>query len=113
MYSAVTLGLMHGTQPQGLILCFEAGREECGGIEGRRLHSLSTLREAYETVGRLVHPTEVIGIAMNGRRLSPDEADVEKDRVRKEMGLPVCDVFRDGPDELADAVLTFKESLES
>jgi len=113
MYSAVTLGLLHGSQPQALILCFEAGREEHGGIPGRKLRSLPELKTAYETVARLVHPTEVIGIAMNGRRLSVEEAEAEKARVREEMGLPICDVFRDGPDELVTAVLQFKEQLKS
>ena len=113
MYSAVTLGLLHGSQPQGLILCFEAGREECGGIPGRKLHNLPTLKHAYETAARLVHPTEVIGVAMNGRRLSPAQAETEKQRVRDEMGLPVCDVFRDGPGELVQAVLTLQETLKS
>ena len=113
MYSAVTLGLLHGSQPQGLILCFEAGRDECGGIPGRKLHDLPTLRHAYETVGRIVHPTEVIGIAMNGRNLTVEQAKSEKSRIREEMSLPICDVFRDGPGDLADAVLQFKERLGS
>ena len=113
MYSAVTLGLLHGSQPQGLILCFEAGREECGGIPGRKLHDLPTLKNAYETVGRIVHPTEVIGIAMNGRNLTIEQADAEKARIRDEMSLPVCDVFRDGPGDLVDAVLKLKERLTS
>ncbi len=111
MYSAVTLGLMHGSQPQALILCFEAGREEHGGIPGRKLRTLSELKTAYETVARLVHPTEVIGVAMNGRRLSPEQAEQEKSRVRDELGLPICDVFRDGPEALVTAVLNFKEQL--
>lgn len=111
MYSAVTLGLLHGSQPQGLILCYEAGREECGGIPGRKLHSLPTLKKAYETAGRLVHPTDVIGVAMNGRRLTPDQAESEKKRVHDEMGLPVCDVIRDGPEVLVDAVLKLRASL--
>ena len=111
MYSAVTLGLMHGSQPQGLILCYEAGREECGGIPGRKLHSLTTLKHAYETAGRLVHPTEVIGVAVNGRRLSPEQAEEEKARARDELGLPVCDVFRDGPNELVSAVLKLQEKI--
>lgn len=112
MYSAVTLGLLHGSQPQGLILCFEAGREECGGIPGRKLHTLTTLKSAYETAARLVHPTEVIGVAMNGRRLSPEQAEQQKTAVREELGLPVCDVFRDGPDELVAAVLALQERLQ-
>ena len=112
MYSAVTLGLMHGSQPQGLILCFEAGREECGGIPGRKLQSLTTLKHVYETVARIVHPTEVIGVAMNGRKLTPEQAETEKARVRDELELPICDVFRDGPDELVQAVLAFKETCK-
>ena len=111
MYSAVTLGLLHGSQPQGLIMCFEAGREECGGIPGRKLHSLTTLKDAYESVARLVHPTEVIGVAMNGRKLSPDQARDEKKRVRDELGLPVCDVIRDGPAELMQAILDLQERI--
>ena len=50
---------------------------------------------------------------MNGRRLSPAQAETEKQRVRDEMGLPVCDVFRDGPGELVQAVLTLQETLKS
>ena len=113
MYSAVTLGLLHGSQPQALIMCYEAGRSECGGIPGRKLHSLTTLHHAYETAARLVHPTEVIGVAMNGRNLSAEEAEREKQRVREEVGLPVCDVVRDGPGELMQAVLDFQEKLVS
>lgn len=113
MYSAVTLGLLHGSQPQGLVLCYEAGREECGGIPGRQLHDLKTLKTAYETVARLVHPSDVIGVAINGRRLNEQQAKVEKARVRDEMELPVCDVFRDGPGELVQAVLDLKRKLLS
>lgn len=113
MYSAVTLGLLHGSQPQGLILCFEAGREECGGIPGRKLHSLATLRNAYETIGRVVHPTVVIGIAMNGRLLTPDQAEDMKALIKAEMGLPICDVFRDGAEPLVQAVLRLQEGIRS
>jgi len=112
MYSAVTLGLLHGCQPQGLILCYEVHRKTIGGVEGRKLRSLSELKVAYETVGRLVHPTQVIGVAMNGRRLTPEEAEVEKDRVREELGLPICDVCRDSAD-LVKAIENLRESLRS
>ena len=93
-------------------MCFEAGREECGGIPGRKLHALSTLIEGYETAARLVHPTEVIGVAMNGRRLNEQQAEEEKKRVRAELGLPVCDVLRDGPAELVTAVLDLKQRID-
>lgn len=113
MYSAVTLGLLHGCQPHGLIMCYEAGRVEYGGIPGRRLRSLSELCKAYELVAGLVQPTRVIGVAMNGRLLSEQEAEREKGRVRELLGLPVCDVIRDGPGELVQAVIDLQASVLS
>ena len=42
---------------------------------------------------------------MNSRLVSAEEAEAERVKVRSQLGLPVCDVFRHGPGELADAVL--------
>jgi uncharacterized NAD-dependent epimerase/dehydratase family protein len=55
-------------------------------------------------------PCQVIGVAMNSRRISAAEADEERKRVREELGLPVCDVFRHGADELVDAVKKLHDS---
>ena len=65
--------------------------------------------EAYESIGSLRHPARVIGIGMNGRNVSDAEADEERQRMQEEFGLPVCDVYRDGPSALADAVVQFQE----
>ena len=51
---------------------------------------------------------DVIGIAMNSRSLTAAQAAKERQRVRAEFGLPVCDVLRDGPDELVEAVLKMR-----
>ncbi len=59
----------------------------------------------------LRHPCKVIGIAINGRKLSTDEAAAERERVAAEFGLPVCDVFRDGAAPLADAVENLAREL--
>ncbi len=104
-FSAVTLGLLHGCAPDGLILCYEAGREMVKGLDEIPIPPLQTLVTAYESLASLRNPCRVIGIAMNGRKLSADEAAVERERVSAELGLPACDVYRDGADVLADAVL--------
>jgi uncharacterized NAD-dependent epimerase/dehydratase family protein len=96
-----------------MILCYEAGRETVNGMPNIGLKSLSELREAYESSARLMMPSQVIGIAMNSRLLSAEAAEVERDRVRQEFDLPVCDVFRHGPDELTEAVLQLKQQLEN
>jgi uncharacterized NAD-dependent epimerase/dehydratase family protein len=110
-YSPVTLGLVHGAMPQGMILCYEAGRQAVRGMEEIPLTPLTKLRELYETMANVMCPSRVIGIGLNSRRLSDRDASEERVRVRGEMGLPVCDVIRDGPDELVDAVLAQRATL--
>jgi uncharacterized NAD-dependent epimerase/dehydratase family protein len=110
-YSCVTLGLLHGAMPHGLILCYEAGRQSALGMEFVPLTPLAKLCEIYETMAAIMQPAPVIGIGLNSRLLSPEDAERERERVRQELGVPVCDVFRHGPDELVDAVLKLRAEL--
>jgi len=110
-YSAVTLGLLHGAMPDGLILCYEAGRKEVHGLPGIALPPLVQVKQAVEMMANLMHPCRVIAIAVNGRSLSEEQLEIERQRVHNEFSLPVCDVWRDGPDTLVDAVLKLKEEL--
>ena len=104
-YSCVTLGLLHGCMPHGLIMCYEAGRVGVHGMEQVSLVSLPHLKTVYETMANLMHPCRVIGIAMNSRQLSAAQADEERQRMRELLGVPVCDVIRHGADCLVQAVL--------
>jgi uncharacterized NAD-dependent epimerase/dehydratase family protein len=110
-YSAVTLGLLHGCAPHGMIMCYEAGREGVHGMEYVPLTPLPKLVEVFETMANLISPSKVIGVAVNTRRLSADDAEAERERVRAELGLPVCDVIRNGPEELIQAILSMKPEL--
>jgi uncharacterized NAD-dependent epimerase/dehydratase family protein len=111
-YSCVTLGLLHGAMPDGLILCYEVGRKTIGGMDRFPLAPLERVREVYEMSANIMHPCRVIGVAMNSSKVSPEEAAAERHRVRRRLGLPVCDVIRDGPDELVEAVLQLKRALD-
>jgi uncharacterized NAD-dependent epimerase/dehydratase family protein len=110
-YSAVTLGLLHGCLPHGLVMCYEAGRESIHGMESFGLVSLTHLRRVYETMANLMQPCRVIGVSMNSRLLDEGQAEDERQRVREELQLPVCDVFRHGADELVQAVLDLQAEL--
>jgi uncharacterized NAD-dependent epimerase/dehydratase family protein len=112
-YSAVTLGLLHGCAPHGMIMCYEAGRTHVHGMEYIPLQPLGKLIEVYEAVANLVSPSKVIGVAVNTRRLNAEQAAAERERARKEFGLPVCDVVRDGPDELVKAIAAMKPALST
>ncbi|HBV62188.1 MAG TPA: DUF1611 domain-containing protein [Rhodopirellula sp.] len=112
-YSAVTLGLLHGSMPHGMVLCYEAGRKAVHGMPDIGLTSLAVLKDAYESAAKLMMPSQVIGIAMNSRLLSAEAAEDERSRIREEFKLPVCDVFRHGPAELSGAVLKLQQEIQN
>ncbi|HTN76928.1 MAG TPA: DUF1611 domain-containing protein [Pirellulaceae bacterium] len=109
-YSGVTLGLLHGSQPQGLILCYEVGREKVTGIESMTIPPLATIKSLNEQMANVMHRCEVLGIGMNSRRVTRLGMEEERARREAEFQLPVCDVYRDGPGRLADAVSAYYES---
>jgi uncharacterized NAD-dependent epimerase/dehydratase family protein len=110
-YSAVTAGLLHGCVPHGMIMVYEAGRKTVYGMDYVPLTPLAKLVEAYEMLASLAMPSRVIGVAMNSRLLSADDAETERERVRHELGVPACDVIRHGPGDLIDAILTLRHEL--
>jgi uncharacterized NAD-dependent epimerase/dehydratase family protein len=106
-YSGVTLGLLHGCLPHALILVFEAGRDTVGGLEHVDIPGLSRIRELFETLASIHQPCVTLGVAMNPRRVQPDEAAAIARQVEDELQLPVVDVLKQGPDRLVDAVQKF------
>jgi uncharacterized NAD-dependent epimerase/dehydratase family protein len=112
-YSAVTLGLLHGCIPQGLVLCYEMGRNTVYGMDQIKLPSLKQFKELYEINANTQHPCRIIAIAINGRKFTDAEVEEERKRVEGEVGLPAADVLRHGPDRLAEAILKNKEALLS
>lgn len=106
-YSAVTLGLIHGTTPQAMILVHQAGREFHHGWEGRasRLHELPPLIRLHEEVADLVAPSVVAGIALNTSLLEGEgEARRAIAATAEATGLPTDDPYRYGGERLLDAL---------
>lgn len=104
-YSAVTLGLLHGCMPDGLIMCYEMGREYIYGMDGIKISPLEEVIELYDKMANVMNPCKIIGIAINSRKNTKEEAETERERIKEKFGLHVCDVIKHGADELADAVI--------
>ena len=76
-YSGVTLGLMHGSCPDALILCHQSTREYIGDYRQAawlRIPPLTEYIRLYEAIGSAVHPTKVIGISLNTLDMTDAEA---------------------------------------
>ena len=113
-YSSVTLGLVHGTAPDAMVLVHEVGRKIRHGWEGSdsmtaAIKPLDENIALYETVAAAVAPSKVAAIALNTRNLSEEEARAEIASVADATGLPTDDPFRFGPDGLFAAL---RETLE-
>ena len=104
-YSAVTLGLLHGCLPDGLIYCYEMGRNMAKGANHIELPTMESQRELYLAMANTAHPCRFIGVAINSRCAEEAAYRAERDRIESEWNLPACDVFRENAEPLVDAVL--------
>jgi uncharacterized NAD-dependent epimerase/dehydratase family protein len=105
-YSAVTCGILHGSMPDKLVLCHEAGRESIHGYEAFSLPSLPTYVDLYENLADPVHETEVVAGALNTRTLETDEgARTAVGAYTEALGVPATDLLRFGPEGILEGVL--------
>jgi uncharacterized NAD-dependent epimerase/dehydratase family protein len=115
-YSAVTLGLLHGSCPDGLILCHQTSRQFIGDYRPAawlRIPPLSEYIRLYETIGSAVHPTRVIGISLNTYDVAEDAARRACEAASRETGLPATDPVRFDATPLVQAVREGRETYLS
>ena len=109
-YSGVTMALIHGGAPDALILSHEPTRTHMRGLPGYDLPSLEALRDLSLTLAHVVNPNcKVVGISVNTKALSDDEANAYLAEVEDRMGLPTIDPFRQGAGGLVDALVALDE----
>jgi uncharacterized NAD-dependent epimerase/dehydratase family protein len=111
-YSGVTCGLLHGSCPDGLILCHQATRKYIGDYREAawlRIPPLKDYIRLYESTANFVHPTKTIAISLNTYDLSDSEARKACEQATKETGLPCTDPVRFDPAPLIDAVLKARD----
>ncbi len=96
-YAAVTLGLVHGSQPDAMVLCHQAGRTTIIDYPDYPIPPLTECIRRYEEAAQLTNRTSrVIGLSINTSEL--DEAGRKKvlAEVSRETGLPAVDPIATG-----------------
>ncbi|MBE1529275.1 putative NAD-dependent epimerase/dehydratase family protein [Sphingopyxis sp. OAS728] len=107
-YAAVSLGLLHGSQPDVFVVCHEPGRTEMLGTAGYTLTSVEEIVELTLLLGRRTNPAiRCGGFAFNTSALDEAAATELMARESARLGLPVADPVRGGPafDALVDSCL--------
>ena len=105
-YSGVTLALVHGGQPDALVVCHEPTRAHMRGLPGYTLPSLEDVRDVALRLAQVANPAcQVIGFSINTQHMPEAEARAYLADVEARLGLPATDPFRFGADKLVDALV--------
>jgi uncharacterized NAD-dependent epimerase/dehydratase family protein len=107
-YAGVSLGLLHGSQPDVIVMCHEVGRDRVLGLPN---YATPSIREAIELTLTLARRTNsevrCAGVSLNTARLADPQARAVLHEHQRESGLPVADPLRPGAelDRLVDSCL--------
>jgi uncharacterized NAD-dependent epimerase/dehydratase family protein len=104
-YSGVTLSILHGAQPDSLVMTHIAGREVVREYEDYPLLPVDQYSDLYERVARPVRETSVDAGMLNTQGLSDDAAREAIDDYSETLGTPATDPVRFDADEVLDALL--------
>jgi uncharacterized NAD-dependent epimerase/dehydratase family protein len=107
-YAGVSLGLMHGSQPDVLVLCHAVGRDRILSAPEFATPGLDEALAVTLTLARRTNPAvRAAGISLNTSTITADEAEASMAALSREHGLPVADPLRPGPAlaRLVDACL--------
>jgi uncharacterized NAD-dependent epimerase/dehydratase family protein len=99
-----------------MILCHQATREYIGDYRRAswlRIPPLTEYVRLYESAANAVHPSRVIGIALNTYDLDDAAARKACEAVAMETGLPATDPVRFDPSPLVNAIITARTTLRS
>ncbi|WED24512.1 DUF1611 domain-containing protein [Vibrio sp. JC009] len=96
-FAGVTTGLIHGAQPDALVLCHEPTRTHMRGLPDYSVPEIKACMQANLATARLTNPdVKFVGISVNTSQLEEADALAFMDKVETEFGLPVEDPFRQG-----------------
>jgi uncharacterized NAD-dependent epimerase/dehydratase family protein len=105
-YAGVTLGLLHGSQPDAFVLCHDPSRTHIEYFPGFPIPPLADAIAQYVTAGQVTNPDiRCVGVSVNSSSLSDEVWGTYRARVADELGLPVCDPLRGGVEAIVERLL--------
>ena len=113
-YSGVSLGLLHGSQPDALVLCHDPLREQVRGCPEHHLPDLQHCIDTHLQMARLTNPeVRCVGLSVNTSKVPPEQRGALLQALGAETGLPCVDPIIDGVDAIiANLLLAFPQNTE-
>ena len=105
-YAGVTLGLVHGSQPDAMVLCHDPTRTTINTYPDFPIAPLEEIMAQYVGAARLTHQaTRFVGASLNTSALSESEARRVLAETEARLNLPVIDPIRFGCAAVVDRML--------
>jgi uncharacterized NAD-dependent epimerase/dehydratase family protein len=96
-YAGVSLGLLHGSQPDAVVVCHDATRIAMSGWPDYDLPSVSDCIALNLALGRRTNPDiRCAGVTVNTSGLSENDREKYLATLAREVGLPCVDPVIDG-----------------
>jgi uncharacterized NAD-dependent epimerase/dehydratase family protein len=104
-YAGVTMGLIHGSQADALVMCHEPGRPHMRGLPHYKLPDIKTCIAMNEAAARRTNPkAKCIGISLNTSKMTPKAAERAIKSTADKIGLPCVDPARGGVGPIVDRI---------
>ena len=105
-YAGVSLGLLHGAQPDALVLCHDPLRQHMRGLPDHPQPDLRQCLDANLAAARLTNPrVQAVGVALNTSKLSGEAARATCQEIGARLGLPCADPVTMGVETIVDNLL--------
>ncbi|AJP73058.1 N-acetyltransferase DgcN [Sphingomonas hengshuiensis] len=113
-FAGVSTGLLHGAQPEAIVLCHDPARTAMRGIPGRALPDLAECLDLNLHMARLTSPhVRAVGVCLNTSTFDAAEARALCARTEDRLGLPCTDPIAFGVDPILDELLCLESSARS
>ncbi len=108
-YSAVSLGLLHGSQPNAIVLCHDAERQEIDESGGD--YPIPELDEVIDDALRMARLVRrdcfCAGVSINTSMMSDFDRDIYLSKLQNELSLPCVDPVATGMTPIANFLLKY------
>ena len=105
-YAGVSLGLLHGSQPDAIIVCHDPRRTHVGGMEHIALVPVEEIVDLTLRLGRLTNPAiRCVGVSLNTAGMDEAARNAALAEYERRLGVPAFDPMVRGVERVVDFLL--------
>lgn len=111
-YSGVTVGLIHGSLPNAMVMCHQPSRRHINNNPWLKIPPLKHLIDMHEMLMKPLRPAPVIAVSLNTYDLTDRKAKAAITAVQRQTGLPTTDPVRFDPAPVVEAIDRFHKKRQ-